>query len=136
MVRDGVPVSRLMTSGVLTVATDTTVREAAETLLEERVGSLVVVDEETGPVGMFTNTDLAEFVSGGDAGDEATVSEYMSARVITVGVEESIRDAAARMISNGIHHLPVTDDEGDVVGMLSTMDLTAYSSYTDGRDAE
>ena len=136
MERDGVPVSRLMTSGVLTVATDTTVREAAETLLEERVGSLVVVDEETGPVGMFTNTDLAEFVSGGDAGDEATVSEYMSARVITVGVEESIRDAAARMISNGIHHLPVTDGEGDVVGMLSTMDLTAYSSYTDGRDAE
>lgn len=136
MERDGVPVSRLMTSGVLTVATDTTVREAADTLLEERVGSLVVVDEETGPVGVFTNTDLAEFVSAGDAGDEATVSEYMSARVITVGVEESIRDAAARMISNGIHHLPVTDDADDVVGMLSTMDLTAYSSYTDGRDAE
>jgi len=136
MERDGVPVTRLMTSGVLTVAADTRVREAAETLLEERVGSLVVVDEANQPVGMFTNTDLAEFVSGGKAGDEATVSEYMSSRVVTIGVGESLRDAAARMISNRIHHLPVTDDAGDVVGMLSTMDLTAYSSYTDGRDAE
>jgi CBS domain-containing protein len=60
----------------------------------------------------------------------------MSSRVVTIGVGESLRDAAARMISNRIHHLPVTDDAGDVVGMLSTMDLTAYSSYTDGRDAE
>jgi CBS domain-containing protein len=136
MERDGVPVTRLMTSGVLTVAADTTVREAAGTLLEERVGSLVVVDEANQPVGMFTNTDLAEFVSGEKAGDEATVSEYMSSRVVTIGVGESLRDAAARMISNRIHHLPVTDDAGDVVGMLSTMDLTAYSSYTDGRDAE
>jgi CBS domain-containing protein len=136
MERDGVPVTRLMTSGVLTVPTDATVEAAAETLLEQGVGSLVVLDEADRPVGMFTNTDLAEYVSGRESGARATVSEYMSNEVITVGERESLRDAAARMISNGVHHLPVTDDEGHVVGMLSTMDLTAYFSYTDGRDTE
>ena len=125
-----------MTSGVLTVTTDATVEDAAETLLEADVGSLVVVDESDRPVGMFTNTDLAEFVSESEVRAEGTVGEYMTDRVITVSAGDSIRDAAAKMISNGIHHLPVTDDEGRVTGMLSTLDLTAYTAYTDGRDAE
>ena len=136
MVRDRTPVAQLMTSGVLTVRTDASVGDAAGTLLEADVGSLVVVDETDRPVGMFTNTDLAEFVAEGESRSGATVAQYMTDRVVTVDAEDSIRDAAARMISNGIHHLPVTGDDGDVVGMLSTMDLTAYFSYTDGRDAE
>jgi CBS domain-containing protein len=60
----------------------------------------------------------------------------MSTEVITVGMRESIRDAAARMITNGVHHLPVVDENGHVAGMLSTMDLTGYLSYTDARDTE
>jgi CBS domain-containing protein len=135
MDQDGPPVAQLMTSGLLTVPADRTVRDAAQTLLTENVGSLVVVDERDDPVGMFTTTDLAAFVAG-EPSTGATVSEYMSSRVITIDRRESIRDAAARMLSNGIHHLPVTDEDGGVVGMLSTMDLTAYFSYTDGRDAE
>ena len=136
MERDRIPVAQLMTAGVLTVSTDTAVEDAAETLLEEGVSSLVVIDENDHLVGMFTNTDLAEFVSSSELQAEATVAQYMTEQVITVGAQNSIRDAAATMISNGIHHLPVTDDEGDVVGMLSTLDLTAYFSYTDGRDTE
>jgi CBS domain-containing protein len=137
MGRDGIPVTQLMTRGVLTVTADTSISDAAGTLLEEGVGSLVVVDGDGRPVGMFTNTDLAEFVSTGDFGAEPTVAQYMTNRVITVDTRSSIRDAAAKMIANGIHHLPVIDDDDDgVVGMLSTMDLTAYSSYTSGSDAE
>jgi CBS-domain-containing membrane protein len=33
------------------------------------------------------------------------------------------------MIGKGVHHLPVVDDEGSVMGMVSTMDITAYLSY-------
>lgn len=134
MERERIPVSQLMTTGVLTVAADASVRDAAGTLLDEDVGSLVVVDGADQPVGMFTTTDLAEFVSEGDSGADAAVSEYMTDRVVSVGAENSVRDAAAKMIRHDIHHLPVTDDGGGVVGMLSTMDLTAYSSYTDGSD--
>ena len=125
-----------MTSGVLTVTTDAAIEDAAETLLEGDVGSLVVVDEADDPVGMFTSTDLAEFVSASESRAGTTVGEYMTERVITVDERTSIRDAAGRMINNGIHHLPVTDDGGNVVGMLSTMDLTAYFSYSEGADAE
>lgn len=127
------PVARLMTSGVLTVTADETVADAATSLLEQGIGSLVVVDEDGHPVGMFTTTDLAEFAAETAAGDDVTVSKYMTERVVTISVRDSLSDAAARMLGNGVHHLPVTDDDG-VVGMLSTMDLTAHFSYTGGTD--
>ncbi|WP_195759378.1 CBS domain-containing protein [Haloferax marinisediminis] len=123
-----------MTSGVCTVATDATVEDAVSTLLAEGISSLVVVDETATPVGMFTNSDLATFVSEGGSPADVTVSAWMTDHVVTIDARNSIRDAAAKMIRHGIHHLPVTDDEGHVVGMLSTMDLTAHFSYTGGSD--
>lgn len=136
MEHGGIPVARLMTAGALTVTPETVVKDAAGTMLEKGVGSLVVVNEHSQPVGMLTNTDLAEIVSNGEDATDATVAEYMTDRVVTVGAQNSIRDAAAKMIINGVHHLPVTDDEGGIVGMLSTIDLTAYFSYAEGSDTE
>jgi CBS domain-containing protein len=53
----------------------------------------------------------------------------MSESVVTVGTGDSIRDAAAKMISDDIEHLPVVDEDGTVAGMLSTTDLTAHLAY-------
>lgn len=136
MTRDRIPVAQLMTSDVQTVTATASIEDAAQTLLDEDIGSLVVVDDDHYPVGMFTTTDIAEFAAQSENRDDATVNQYMTERMITVGEQDSLRDAAATLISKGIHHLPVTDEEGVVVGMLSTLDLTAYYSYTDGQDAE
>ncbi|MFC7203032.1 CBS domain-containing protein [Haloferax namakaokahaiae] len=134
MEQERTAVTRLMTPEVLTVTTDASVEEAAKTLLAEDIGSLVVVDETGRPVGMFTTTDLAEFVSDSGTPGDTTVSQYMTNRVVSIGTHDSIRDAAAKMIRHGIHHLPVTDEQGSVAGMLSTMDLTSHFSYTGGTD--
>jgi CBS domain-containing protein len=48
--------------------------------------------------------------------------------VITAEAQDPIRDAADKMITYKIHHLPVVDDSEGVIGMLSTADLTAYIS--------
>ncbi|WP_411966877.1 cyclic nucleotide-binding/CBS domain-containing protein [Haloferax sp. YSSS75] len=128
------PVERLMTSGVLTVAADTTVVDAAARMLAEGVGSLVVVDERDESIGMFTNTDLAEFVSEGEFEADATVAAYMTKDVVTIGVQSSLTEAAAKMIRHDVHHLPVVGDGDSIVGMLSTMDLTTHYSYTTGSD--
>lgn len=134
MQQERTAVTRLMTSGVLTVTADTAVEDASKLFLSEDVGSVVVVDENDDPIGVFTNTDLAAFVAEGRTGGETAVSEYMTERVVTIGSQDSVRDAAAKMIIHGIHHLPVTDDHGSIVGMLSTMDLTSHFSYTGGTD--
>jgi CBS domain-containing protein len=125
---DDIFVARLMTSGVHTVTPDTLVEDAASDLMEHQIGSLVVVDEENQLEGILTSTDFVRIVAESHQKAETTVERFMTDRVVTVEAQDSIRDAADKMITYGIQHLPVVDDEEGVIGMLSTTDLTAYLS--------
>jgi CBS domain-containing protein len=121
-------VARLMSSDLVTVTPETPIETAGATLLGESVGSVLVVDDDE-LAGILTATDFVDLVSN-EGSLDATVSDYMTASVVTVGADDSVRDAAAKMISDDIQHLPVTDEDG-VVGMLSATDLTAHLSYID-----
>lgn len=121
-------VGRLMTPDVITVDPETHIESAAEILLEERIGSVVVVDEQDHPVGILTNTDFVRVVAEGDPGDRTAVADHMSREVVTVTAQDDIQTAADRLVTYRIHHLPVVDDTEGVIGVLSTTDLTAYLS--------
>jgi CBS domain-containing protein len=121
-------VARLMSSGVISVNPDTLVEDAADTLLDKKIGSLVVVDGNNQLKGILTSTDFVRIVRESKPKAQTTVERYMTDQVVTVGAQDSIRDAADKMITYNIHHLPVVDDEEGVIGMLSTTDLTAYLS--------
>jgi CBS domain-containing protein len=125
---DDIFVGRLMSSDVVTVTADTPVEDAAETLLTENIGSVVVVDADGLLRGILTSTDFVRIVAEKKPKDNTAVEEYMTTEVVTVSAQDSIRDAADRLITYDIHHLPVVDDEEHVIGMLSTTDLTAYIS--------
>jgi len=116
-----------MTSEIVTVTTDTSVREAVDVLIDEGIGSLVVVDEDGHLAGVVTSTDFLEVISADELGTDATVDQYMTEEVMTVDPRDSIQVVAASMITNDIQHLPVEDPEEGIVGMLSTTDVTAYS---------
>ena len=124
-------VARLMSSGVVSVTPDTLVEDAAETLMDKQIGSLVVVDEDNHLEGILTSTDFVRIVAKSQPKAETTVERYMTDRVVTVEAQDSIRDAADKMITYNIHHLPVVDETEGVIGMLSTTDLTAYLSYVE-----
>lgn len=123
-----IDVSRLMSSDLVTVTPDTSIETAGATLLEESIGSVLVLDDGE-LAGILTATDFVGLVSS-EGASETTVGDYMTESVVTVDTSDSIRDAAAKMISDGIQHLPVTDEDG-VAGMLSATDLTAHLSYID-----
>ncbi|MHB9286641.1 CBS domain-containing protein [Halobacteriales archaeon Cl-PHB] len=125
---DDIFVARLMSTGVHTVTPDTYVEDAANDLMEHEIGSLVVVDGNNQLEGILTSTDFVRIVAESRQKAQTTVERYMTDRVVTVEAQDSIRDAADKMITYGIHHLPVVDDEEGVIGMLSTTDLTAYLS--------
>ena len=125
---DDIFVARLMSSGTISVTPDTLVEDAAEILLDKQIGSLVVVDDENHLEGILTSTDFVRIVKDSEPKAETTVERYMTDQVVTVEAQDSIRDAADKMITYNIHHLPVVDDEEGVIGMLSTTDLTAYLS--------
>jgi len=126
MDREGTPAEQLMTPDIVTVTPDTHIDEAVDILLEKNIGSLVVVDDRGELAGVITSHDFLHVVSDANFDDDATVNEFMSDQVVTISPDDSIQTAAARMITNGISHLPVKDGE-EVVGMLSTTDVTAYS---------
>lgn len=120
-----VPVGRLMSTDLVTIAVDATAAEAAERMLETGVGSVLVVDDEGRLEGLLTGWDFVRLVRENDPHDETLVRECMTVDVVTASRNESV-DALADLADGEYSHLPVTDDDGVVVGMLSTTDLTEH----------
>ncbi|MFB6194947.1 MAG: CBS domain-containing protein [Haloplanus sp.] len=116
-------VSDAMTTPMLTLDAEASVDEAARGMLEAGIKSLVVVGEGCRPEGIFTSTDALRVAADGDPATDATVGEYMTTDVVTVSPDEPLAIAARRMVERDVSHLPVTDADGDGVGILTTTDL-------------
>ena len=122
-------VGRLMSSPVKTVSSDTQAHEAAELMLDHGIGSVVVTGDDGHLEGILTATDFVHVAAEQRWAADATVETYMTTDVVTTTANESIRDVADLLVERGFHHLPVVDDDDNVVGMLTTTDLTAYISH-------
>lgn len=72
-------------------------------------------------------TDFVRIIAEGDPDPDATVGTSMSTDITTTTANESIQGVADLMIKYGFHHVPVVD-EGQVIGVIMTTDLTAYLS--------
>ncbi|WP_247729518.1 CBS domain-containing protein [Halovivax limisalsi] len=121
-------VARLMSTDVYTVSPDTLVEDAARAMREREIGSVVVVDERNAIEGILTSTDFVDIVAERKPKDETPVSAYMTANVTTASAQQSVREVAAILTDEGVHHLPIVDDDEGVIGMVSTSDLAAYLS--------
>ena len=125
---DDIFVGRLMTSDPVTVSPDTLVEDAAQLMLDESIGSLIVTDEDNQIRGILTSTDFVEIVKESDPKAETTVERYMSTDVKTTTAQAPIEEVADLLLSESIHHVPVVDETEGVIGIISTTDLTAYIS--------
>ena len=128
---DDMFVGRVMSTDLRTVGPDTLVEDAAELMLEEGVGSVLIVDESNGIEGILTTTDFVRIVAQSQPKAQTTVTRYMSTDVITTTAGTPIREVADEMLNAGIHHVPVVDDEEGVIGMVTTTDLAAYLSHVE-----
>lgn len=115
-----------MYSPVHTVGADTSLRNAGRMMLDHGIGSVIVVDDDL-LEGILTATDFIRSIAEGDPDPNATVGTVMSTDVTTTTANESIRSVADLMIEHGFHHVPVVD-ERQVIGVITTTDLTAYLS--------
>jgi len=120
-------VGRLMSAPVYTVGEDASLSGVGREMLDRGIGSAVVVEGEDRLVGILTATDFVRVVAEGGTGPETSVSAVMSTDVVTAGVNDSVQGVADLMLEHGFHHVPVVDD-GTVVGIVTTTDLTAYVS--------
>ncbi|MFB6156670.1 MAG: CBS domain-containing protein [Haloferacaceae archaeon] len=117
-------VADCMTREVETTTPDATVRDAARALAAAQVGSLVV-HEAGAAVGILTESDLVGLLAEGAAVDALAVADAMTPDPTTVEPEASLERAAELLTAGGFRRLPVVDD-GDLVGIVTTTDLSDY----------
>jgi CBS domain-containing protein len=121
-------VAQLMSTDLVTATPETLVEDAARLLIDNDIGSLPTVDGDD-LVGILTATDFVTIVAHSEPKAETTVERYMTTDLVTTTAQVSIRDAADHMVANDCHHLPVVDEPGRLIGMVSSADLAAYISH-------
>ncbi|NUP08125.1 MAG: CBS domain-containing protein [Polyangiaceae bacterium] len=95
-------------------------------MLEHGAGALVVVDGRGRPLGMISPLDLVTHPGA------TTACEVMTSPAVSVHEMTSITRAAAVMAYEGIDHLPVVDDGGSLVAILSSADIMRHLGQEQG----
>jgi CBS domain-containing protein len=119
-------VETLMSSPVLTVAPNDSAAEVADAMREAGANSVVIIDEECHPVGILTSTDYVTMTSDAVDPHQTSVDAFATTDLITARPDETIETAATAMTTHNISHLPVVDDNGEAVGIITTTDLAEY----------
>lgn len=106
---------------------ETTVLETSCLMRQYHVGDLVVVDETDNrrvPVGIVTDRDIVlEIVAMGLDASVLTAGDIMGLELATVGEDEGIFETMRYMRSRGIRRMPVVDNRGGLVGIVTLDDL-------------
>jgi CBS domain-containing protein len=112
---------------VYSIQPNDTVFDALSVLVNKNVGALVVLSENDRVVGIFSERDYARrVILKGRASKETLISEIMTENPFTVTEDDSIQDCMVKMTNKHIRHLPVTDDQRRLVGMISIGDVVKY----------
>jgi CBS domain-containing protein len=108
---------------VISVEADEMVIHALSLMDMNNVGAVLVVANGK-PIGILTERDYArKVVLRGRASSTTHVEEVMTAKVISVGLAQTVEECMAIMTERRIRHLPVTGEDGTVLGILSIGDL-------------
>jgi CBS domain-containing protein len=118
-------VKDIMTSPVIVVEQEDTVAQALTIMRRRKIHSVVVAPPKAGePYGIITSTDVRDKVAALERDPRALkCREIMSAPIITARVEWTIKQCSQKMGELKVHHLPVADDFGKLIGMVSATDI-------------
>ncbi|MCE4624311.1 MAG: CBS domain-containing protein [Desulfurococcales archaeon] len=111
---------------VIVISPNDTLAAARKKMIRYGVRRLIVVDEESRPIGVLTVTDIADALLGRHQTrplDTIRVAEVMNRDVITIEPTKSIKTAAKLMLKYKIGGLPVVDAENRLIGIITKTDL-------------
>jgi CBS domain-containing protein len=121
------PIGEVCNREVVIVQPGETVLEAAQLMRRHHVGDVVVVEERGGrrvPVGIVTDRDLVLEVMAPQI-DPATVTvkDILTTDLVTIKKDAGLFEAIEYMHAKGVRRLPVVDDNGALIGILTLDDL-------------
>lgn len=113
-------ISELVMGPPIGCSHDTTLADAAAQMVDERIGSLVVLDGGR-LAGIITEHDIVAAVANDDVSDRR-VGDVMTVDPDTIESDVNVREAIAWLNATGYRHLPVSED-GKLKGIVSSKDL-------------
>jgi len=117
-------VKEIMTKKVYTVLPGTSAEECAKLMIENRIGSVVVVDSKDKSIGIITKENLIKHVLAvNKKADEVTAEEMMSAPLITASPSLTVIQAMQTMFKDGIRHLIILGTDGKISGICTDTDI-------------
>jgi CBS domain-containing protein len=112
---------------IITVQRDATVLHAAKLMRQYHVGDVIVVEnriKQCVPVGIVTDRDIVvELVATELDCNVITVGDIVISKLIVVKDSAGVFEAIQLMVSKGVRRLPVVDDGGGLVGIVTLDDL-------------
>ena len=137
----------VMTTGVIAVRGDTSFKEMAAMLGSSRVSGFPVIDRAGKVLGVVSETDMLikeadrashpEVFAGLRRSRDlqkaagVTAAELMTSPPVTIGPEEPVQHAAFLMYDRAVERLPVVDEAGHLVGIVSQVDVLSIFSRPD-----
>jgi CBS domain-containing protein len=121
------PIGDICVRGVITCNRDTKIDEVAQLMRQHHIGDVLVTEESKGkqaPVGIVTDRDIVASVIALKL-DPAIFSagDLINRKLITVRADLGVFEAIREMRKHGVRRMPVLDQEGTLVGIVSIDDL-------------
>jgi CBS domain-containing protein len=114
----------VMRTEVIVVAPEDTLGEVAERMSAVNVGAVVVKDYGR-LIGILTERDMLKAMAARVHTSEARVRQWMTEDPLTASADMEAVEAAQIMLEHNFRHLPIVDDGGAVVGLVSMRRVVA-----------
>jgi len=119
------PIRDMEPPAAVVVPESASIGTVIQVMLDRGLGA-VLVQREGRTVGIFTERDVLRRVVLTGISQETPLRDIMTSDPETLGIDDSVGFALNRMIIGGFRHIPVTDDSGRAVGVLSQRDMVAF----------
>ncbi len=114
---------RKKNKSIWTIGPDRKVLDAVKSLCENRIGALIVEDEQKRPIGIITERDILFVLNQKEHQiTEVIVSDVMTKDVICAVPDDDMNYVMNIMTNNNIRHLPIVDHE-QIAGLISMRDV-------------
>ena len=119
------PLSSIIKREPIAVSRDTPIQQVVEIMAAGNIGSMIVVDDDKRPVGIFTQSDVLKRIVLPKTSMENPIHSVMSPGPHTLSLAANAYDAALAMAMHGVRHVLAVDDGGRLKGVVSERDLFA-----------
>lgn len=122
------PLKDIIRSKVSVIEANASLKDAAEKMYKDHVGSIVIIDKTKStkgkPVGILTDRDVAIALGTSKKLErKKTVKDFMTKNMIMCSVDDGLYDAISIMKTNGIRRVPVVDSHNDLAGVICADDV-------------